>query len=194
MAMTDQPHDPTVIEAFDQGEWTIRNEAISNWLLERSTRRLQEARDRATRLHYTDAIQALRDNLTAKPGGEGGRSVREVRDILREFARFSPRDDSPTSRLTVQQVFDELMVYERHQAELDRRVGDPAHVDAANQQVYEGPLTIEQSTNRDIEYIQLTRMRMINELHERIAVAEAHSNQELVDELEEQLDWWINVI
>ena len=175
MAMTDQPHDPTVIEAFDQGEWTIRNEAISNWLLERSTRRLQEARDRATRLHYTDAIRALRDNLTAKPGGEGGRSVREV-----EFARFSPRDD--------------VMVYERHQAELDRRVGDPAHVDAANQQVYEGPLTIEQSTNRDIEYIQLTRMRMINELHERIAVAEAHSNQELVDELEEQLDWWINVI
>ena len=38
-------------------------------------------------------------------------------------------------------------------------------------------------------------MRMINELHERIiAVAEAYSDQELVWQLEEQLDWWINAI
>ena len=39
-----------------------------------------------------------------------------------------------------------------------------------------------------------TRIRMINELHERIAEAEAHSDQELIWSLEEQLDWWISAI
>ena len=67
-------------------------------------------------------------------------------------------------------------------------------VDNADQLVYEGPATLEQSVNRNIERIRATRMRMINELHERIAVAEAHSDQELVWRLEEQLGWWSNAI
>ena len=121
-----------------------------------------------------------------------------VREMLREFARFSLRDDSPTSRLTVQQVYDELMEVERRQRVHDGLDEDEPmpeadqQVDNADQLVYEGQATLEQSVNRDIESIRATRMRMVNELHERIAVAEAYSDQELIWQLEEQLDWWIN--
>ena len=118
-----------------------------------------------------------------------------MREMLREFARFSPRGDSPTSRLTVQQVYDELMERERHQQALDGMEGDPMRddeaaqqMDNADQKVYEGPLTLEQPVNRDIESIRTTRMRMINELRERLAEAEACSNQELIWDLEQQLD------
>ena len=113
----------------------------------------------------------------------------------------APRGDSPTSRLTVQQVYDELMELERHEQALDGMVGGRTEEDEVDQQpgdadqvVYEGPLTLEQPTNRDIESIRYTRIRMINELHERIAEAEAHSDQELIWSLEEQPDWWISAI
>ena len=67
-------------------------------------------------------------------------------------------------------------------------------MDNADQMVYEGPLTLEQSVKRDIESIRTTRMRIINELHERLAEAEAYSKEELIWDLEQQLDWWINAI
>ena len=65
---------------------------------------------------------------------------------------------------------------------------------AGGQLVFEGPQTLEEAVNSDIESIHGTRMPMLNELHDRIAVAQAHSDQELVWQLEEQLDWWINAI
>ncbi len=65
-------------------------------------------------------------------------------------------------------------------------------VDNADQIVFEGPLTLEQSVNIDIDGINSHRRRMINEIHERLAEAEAYSNQELIWELEE-LDWWTNI-
>ena len=93
------------------------------------------------------------------------------------------------------------MEVERRQQALDEMVDDPMQpedtdqpMDNADQMWYEGPLTLEQATNRDIENIRVTRMRMINELYERIAVAEAYSDQELIWSLEEQLDWWINAL
>ena len=113
---TSQPHDPyaaTVREAIDRGDGTIRNLTICNWLLERCTRRLRDAHDRASRLFYTDAVRALRDSFAKMCTGEMQIPDGRVRDILREFARLSPRDDSPTFRLTVQQVYDELMEVER---------------------------------------------------------------------------------
>ena len=66
-------------------------------------------------------------------------------------------------------------------------------MDNADQMVYEGPLTIEQCINRDIHGINSARRRMINDIHERLAEAEAYSNQELIWELEQQLDWWTNI-
>ena len=93
------------------------------------------------------------------------------------------------------------MERERHQQALDEMEVDPMQEDEADQQmdnadqmVYEGPLTLEQSVNRDIESIRTTRMRSINELHERLAEAEAYSKEELIWDLEQQLDWWINAI
>ncbi len=118
-----------------------------------------------------------------------------LRDILREFARFSPRSDSPTSRLTVQQIYEELMTCEQNQQALDEMEVDPMQedeadqaMDNADQMVYEGPLTLEQSINRDIDGINSTRRRMINELQERLAEAEAYSNEEFIWDLEQQLD------
>ena len=115
--------------------------------------------------------------------------------------RYFLQGNSPTSRLTDQQVYDELMERERHQQALDEMEVDPMQEDEADQQmdnadqmVYEGPLTLEQSVNRDIESIRTTRMRSINELHERLAEAEAYSKEELIWDLEQQLDWWINAI
>ena len=123
-----------------------------------------------------------------------------LRDILREFARFSPRSDSPTSRLTVQQIYEELMTCEQNQQALDEMEVDPMQedeadqaMDNADQMVYEGPLTLEQSINRDIDGINSTRRRMINELQERLAEAEAYSNEEFIWDLEQQLDWWTNI-
>ena len=96
------------------------------------------------------------------------------------------------------------MEVERRQRALDGLDDDEPmpeadqQMDNADQLVYEGPATLELSVNRDInrdiESIRATRMRMINELHECIAVAEAYSDQELIWQLEEQLDWWIDAI
>ena len=200
---SDQPHDPyaaTVLEAIHRGGDTISNLTICDWLLGRCTRRLNDARERESRLFYTDAVHSLRDGFMLMCTGERDVPHGRLREMLREFARLSPRDDSPTSRLTVQQVYDELMEVERRQRVHDGLDEDEPmpeadqQVDNADQLVYEGPQTLEQSVNRDIESIRATRMRMINELHERIAVAEAYSDQELIWQLEEQLDWWINAI
>ena len=72
--------------------------------------------------------------------------------------------------------------------------GDEPMPAVGGQLVFEGPQTLEEALNSDIESIRGTRMRMLNELHERIAVAQAHSDQEFVWQLEELLEWWINAI
>ncbi len=92
------------------------------------------------------------------------------------------------------------MEYERHQHGLDEMEVDPMQKDEVDQRndnadhiVYEGPLSLEQSINRDLDGINSTRRRMMNDIHERLAEAEAYSNQELIWELEQQLDWWTNI-
>ena len=110
-----------------------------------------------------------------------------------------------TSRQIVERIQGlvlELMQYEQKQHALDGMEvddGDPVQVeeagrvvDNADQIVFEGPLTLEQSVNIDIDGINSHRRRMINEIHERLAEAEAYSNQELIWGLEE-LDWWTNI-
>ena len=135
------------------------------------------------------------DSFTEMCTGEMNVPDGRVRDMLREFARLSPRGDSPTSQLTVQQVYDELVELQGRQQPPDDLEDEPTtEVDRQDNADQLGPVTLEQSVNRDIESIRATRMRLINELHERIAVAEACSDQELIWQLEKQLDWWINAI
>ena len=209
--MTDRPYDPyaaTVLEAIHRGDDEISNLTICNWLLGRCMRRLNDSRDHESRLFYTDAVHSLRDSFMLMCTGERDVPHGRLREMLREFARLSPRDNSPTSHLTVQQVFDELLETQRlHEARqqgahqrgpaahdgLDAD-GDEPMPAAGGQLVFEGPQTLEEAVNADIESIRGTRMRMLNELHEQIAVAEAHSDQGLVWQLKEQLEWWINAI
>ena len=184
MESTSQPHDPyaaTVIEDIDRDQGAFGNLAICNWLLERCARRLREAYDRSQRLFYTDVLHSLRDSFTKMCTGEMEMTQDRLRNILREFARFSPRSDSPTSCFTVQQVYEELMAHERNQGGLDEMEVDPMQEDEGDQamdnagpMVFEGPLTLEQSIN--CFGINSTRRRMINDIHERLAEAEAYSN------------------
>ena len=43
----------------------------------------------------------------------------ETRNILREFARFSPRADSPAAAMSMDEMADELGRYQRNQRSLD---------------------------------------------------------------------------
>ncbi len=92
------------------------------------------------------------------------------------------------------------MTYDQNQQALDEMEVDPMQEDEADQamdnghqMMYERPPTLEQSISRDIDGINSTRRRAINELHEWVAEAEAYSNQELIWDLQQQLDWWTNV-
>ena len=115
---TSQPHDPyaaTVIEAIHRGDNYKQLDNLQLAFLENCARRLRDAHDSASRLFYTDAVHALKDSFMKMCTGEMQVPDGRLREMRREFARLSPRDDSPTSRLTVQQLYDELMEVERRQ-------------------------------------------------------------------------------
>ena len=77
------------------------------------TRRLNDSRDHESRLFYTDAVHSLRDSSMQMCTGERDVPHGRLREMLREFARLSPRENSPTSHLTLQQVFHELLEVQR---------------------------------------------------------------------------------
>ena len=81
------------------------------------------------------AFNGQPDGFTKMCTGEMEMPRDRLRDILREFARFSPRSDGPTSRMTVQQIYQELMQYEQNQRGLDEMevdTADPMQEDEAD--------------------------------------------------------------
>lgn len=87
---------------------------------------MQEAReggaDAGTIRFYTDEVGTLSNAFDRFESGE--------LNILREFARFSPRTDSPFAGLSVEEIADELRHYERNQRALDD--AEALHLRGAN--------------------------------------------------------------
>ena len=100
--------------------------------------RLQEAGDEGTRRFYTDAVGSLNNSFDRFESGELSDSSGELRNILREFARMSPRANSPTSSLSMQQIADALRRYEQDQREEDMQVDDEMDIDMNGVNVNEG--------------------------------------------------------
>ena len=122
ISLTSQPHEPfaaNFIEAIDATRDEVGNVAICSYLLSRCNRRFQEAGDEETRRHYSDAINSLRNSFGRFEAGELSDTSNDLRDILREFARMSPRASSPTSSLSVAQIAGELRRYEWQRQDVD---------------------------------------------------------------------------
>ena len=122
-------------------------------------------------------------------------SRHRLRDILREFARLRPRNNSPTSRVTCAEIYNELVQFERNLGALENLENDdaePMDVDEAAF-VFQGRLALQQSIDRDLGDIDAQPTRMIAEIHQQLAEAQAYGSQEPIWYLEEQLDWWTNI-
>ena len=121
----EQPHDPVVadvIQAFDRGVDTVSRMTLCNWLLIRCSRHLAEATDDTTREVYNDRMIALRTSFTDMCESRITMPRLQLRDILREFARLSPRSGSLTSRLTSREIIGELLQVESSMNSLDEAV------------------------------------------------------------------------
>ena len=70
---------------------------------------------------------------------------------------------------------------------------EPMDVEEAKPLVYV-PLTMDESMNRDLDEIHARRFRMIAEINQRLDAAYEHGLQEYIWYLEDQLEWWTNVI
>ena len=119
-----------------------------------------------------------------------------LRDILRGFARLSPRAKPPTSRITCAETYNERVQFERNLGAnngLENDDADPMDVDEAGV-IYEGSLTLQQSVDRDIADVDAQRTRMIGEIHQQLIEAQAVGSQERIWYLEEQLDWLTNAM
>lgn len=82
------------------------------FLMERAGRRYREARDGgadpATMRYYTDVVNTLDNSFTRFESGTFNDNSVETRNALREFARFSPRADSPTAAMSMEEMADEI--------------------------------------------------------------------------------------
>ena len=113
----EQPHDPVasmVIEAFDRLVNIVTEKTLCEYLLLRCTRRLSQAADEDTRAIYIDRVISLRTSFTDMCEGRRTIPRLQLRDIFREFARLSPRPDSPTSAMSLDDVIGQLLQMERN--------------------------------------------------------------------------------
>ena len=199
------------IQAIDTTD--VGNLAICNFLFDRSSRRLDEAResgaDESTIRFYTDAVRTLDNAFDRFNNGELQDSSLETRNILRQFARFSPRADSPTARLSADEIANELRHYERNQRALDDeqalhlRGGNAMDVDGGEDHhmdmdvdlngihnnthevgpIY-GPLDHDETL---LQEINNQRVRVLAEIEERLAGPLTQKEQWY---WEAQRDWW----
>ena len=206
----ENPVADSCIHAIDTTD--VGNIAICSFLFDRSTRRLQEARDsnadQETVNFYQNAVQTLDDAFTKFANGELNNNSVETRNILRDFARFSPRADSPTARLTADDIANELRHYENNQRALDEEAmdvdgdGDGDHQMGANLNGIhnntheigpeaEGPVYGPLDHNDTLlEEIHTQRARVLAEIEEHLA---GPLTQEEQWYWEAQRDWWYAV-
>ena len=206
---TENPAPGACIQAIDTTD--VGNVAICSFLFDRSTRRLQEARDsgadQATVRFYLNAVETLDDAYSKFANGELNNNSVETRNILRDFARFSPRADSPTARLSADDIANELRHYENNQRALDDDDamdvdGDGDHHMGANLNGIhnntheigpeaEGPVYGPLDHNDTLlEEIHTQRARVLAEIEDHLAGPLTQEDQWY---WEAQRDWWYAV-
>ena len=191
------PHEPfaaNFIEAIDVTRDEVGNVAICSYLLSRCNRRFQEAGEEGTRRHYSDAINSLNNSFGRFEAGELSATSGDLRDILREFARMSPRASSPTSSLSVAQIADGLRRYEQQRHDVDMEDEDEMDIDMEEVNgndgaVAFGPLNHDESVLQDIHD---QRRRVLAEIRENLHQAHSLGDYEAIEYWEAQEDWWIN--
>ena len=95
----------SVMEIVDMGEGEVSNRAVLSWLLIRVNRRLWEATDDETQRVYNRRSTVLGEALRWIDGPSDIPPWRR-QTILKDFAKLSPRSESPTNRLTTEGIFD----------------------------------------------------------------------------------------
>ncbi len=128
--------------------------------------------------------------------GELSDTSGDLRDILREFARMSPRASSPTSSLSMQQIADELRRYEQQRHDVDMEDEDEMDIDMEEVNVNDGavafvPLNHDESVLQDIHD---QRRRVLAEIRENLHKARSLGNYEAIEYWQAQEDWWINAV
>ena len=120
-----QPHEPVAaafIEAIDY-PWRGWQFGYSQLLNGESWETIAAATyggaDAGAIRFYTDAVGTLSNAFDRFESGELNDNSLETRNILREFARFSPRADSPAAAMSMDEMADELGRYQRNQRSLD---------------------------------------------------------------------------
>ncbi len=138
----------------------------------------------------------------------------QLRDIFREFARLSPRPNSPTSAMSLEDVRSELLQMESNAASRDNAaavetdgaggttssaadIAEPMEVDdndnmeVDTKPVVYGPRTHDESL---LEDIHTQRDRMLREIREHRAEAYNTGSQEQIWYWEDQENWWMAAI
>ena len=194
------------IEAIDATHGEVGNVAICHFLPERASRRLQQATDggadAGTIRFYTEAVETLNNSLNGFDSGELSNDSLETRSILKNFAVFSPRSNSPTARMTMEEIANVLRQHERSQHDAMEVDGDdenqPMDLDFGlngienntreigpeEPAVVHGPLSYEESLLQDINE---QRTRVLEEIEQHLAEA---ITQEDIWYWEAQRDWW----
>ena len=179
--------------------------------------RLSQAADEDTRAIYNDRVISLRTSFTDLCEGRRVIPRLQLRDIFREFARLSPRPDSPTSSVSLDDVINELLQMESNAVprdgatavetdgaggtisnaadnavvpmEVDGNDNDNMEVDI--EPVVYGPMTHDESV---LESIHTQRERMLREIREHLDEAYNTGSQEQIWYWQDQENWWLNAV
>ena len=198
------------IAAIDATQGEVGNIAICYFLLERTNRRLQEATnggaDDGTIRFYNDAFNTLNNSFNRFASGELRDDSMETRGILKHFAVFSPRANSPTASMTVGEIADVLRQHEDSQHLDDMEVdgndenqpmdldhglngieNNTREVGPEEPAAVHGPMTHVDAMLQDINE---QRIRVLEEIDHHLSEA---VTQEDIWYWEAQRDWWYSI-
>ena len=97
-----------ILQALDSDDDRISNPAIAMWLLARLDRRIAEA-DETTRAAYFPLADRISTAIRNVRQGDTLGDASDLRRALRQFCILSPRELSPTSSLTPDQIGEEIV-------------------------------------------------------------------------------------
>ena len=201
----ENPTAANCIAAIDATHGEVGNVAICYFLLERTNRRLQQATDGGaddgTIRFYADAFDTLHNSFNRFASGELSDDSLETRGILKHFAVFSPRANSPTASMTMEEIADVLRQHDDSQHLDDMEVdgndenqpmdldhglngieNNTREVGPEKPAAVHGPLTLQD--------INEQRARVLEEIDHHLAEA---VTQEDIWYWEAQRDWWYAV-
>ena len=202
-----------ILQALDSDDDRISSPAaaIAMWLLARLNRRIAGA-DETTRAAYFPLADKISNAISNLSQGDTPGDPADLRRTLRQFCILSPRELSPTNLLTPDQIGEEIV--QNYNTELRNTYGDeaeenentnqpeaeaepvpegrvPAHQYFQDNNPVYGLLTQVDSQVQEIQDMQAENLAILTARYDNACI---HGDQEEMWAIQDQIDWWTNVL